>query len=77
MLVVLRRASAAHLRPRIRRASFYLMLNLPAATWIRFAVWMAVGLAVYSLYSARHSRLTTDPNYSREADTAASDARTA
>ncbi len=58
-------------------ASFYLMLNLPAATWIRFAVWMAIGLAVYFLYSARHSRLTTDPNYSREAETAASDARTA
>ncbi|MGI8716422.1 MAG: amino acid permease, partial [Lapillicoccus sp.] len=58
-------------------APFYLMLNLPAATWIRFAVWMAIGLAVYFLYSARHSRLTTDPNYSREADTAASDARTA
>jgi basic amino acid/polyamine antiporter, APA family len=24
--------------------SFYLMLNLPAATWIRFAVWMVIGL---------------------------------
>jgi len=33
------------------------MLNLPAATWVRFVVWMAVGLAVYSLYGRRHSRL--------------------
>ena len=49
-------------------ASFYLMLNLPAATWIRFAVWMVIGLAVYFLYGARHSRLATDPHYSREAD---------
>ncbi len=56
--------------------SVYLMLNLPAATWIRFAVWMVIGFAVYFLYSARHSRLTTDPNYSREADAAARDALT-
>jgi APA family basic amino acid/polyamine antiporter len=51
-------------------ASFYLMLNLPAATWIRFLLWMAVGLVVYFTYSARHSRLRTDPNYSRAADKA-------
>jgi APA family basic amino acid/polyamine antiporter len=52
-------------------ASFYLMLNLPAATWLRFAIWMIIGLAVYFLYGAKHSRLVTDPNYSRDADTAA------
>ena len=49
----------------------YLMLNLPAATWIRFLVWMAIGFFVYFLYGARRSRLATDPNYSREADAAA------
>jgi APA family basic amino acid/polyamine antiporter len=49
-------------------ASFYLMLNLPGATWIRFFVWMAIGLIVYFAYGSRHSRLATDPNYSREAD---------
>src|SRR4029453_9726422 len=25
-------------------AALYLMLNLPAATWVRFFIWMAVGL---------------------------------
>jgi APA family basic amino acid/polyamine antiporter len=41
-------------------ASFYLMLNLTAQTWIRFVVWMALGLVVYGLYGARHSRLGTE-----------------
>src|ERR1035437_7210421 len=55
--------------------SFYLMLNLPAATWIRFVVWMVIGLAIYFLYGAPHSRLSTDPNYSLEADDIARGAR--
>jgi len=38
-------------------ASFYLMLNLPGETWIRFFVWMALGFVVYFLYSRTHSRL--------------------
>jgi APA family basic amino acid/polyamine antiporter len=38
-------------------ASVWLMLNLQAATWLRFVVWMAVGLVVYFTYSMRHSRL--------------------
>jgi APA family basic amino acid/polyamine antiporter len=49
----------------------YLMLNLPGATWIRFLIWMVIGFVVYFAYGARHSRLATDPNYSREADNAA------
>ena len=38
-------------------ASFYLMLNLPAATWVRFLIWMAIGFIVYFGYSQRNSRL--------------------
>lgn len=38
-------------------ASLWLMLNLQSATWVRFGVWMLVGLAVYFGYSYRHSRL--------------------
>jgi basic amino acid/polyamine antiporter, APA family len=58
-------------------ASLYLMLNLPAATWVRFVVWMGIGLVIYVWYGARHSRLATDPNYSTEADDTARDERTA
>ena len=35
-----------------------LMLSLPAGTWIRLAVWTALGLLVYALYGRRHSRLS-------------------
>src|SRR4051794_41658679 len=38
-------------------ASFYLMLNLPAATWIRFAIWLVIGLVVYGFYGSRRSRV--------------------
>jgi len=38
-------------------ASLWLMLNLSGATWVRFVVWMVVGLVVYFVYSVRHSRL--------------------
>ncbi|MDX1428754.1 MAG: amino acid permease [Rhodothermales bacterium] len=36
---------------------FYLMLGLPATTWIRFGVWLAIGLVIYAVYSRRHSVL--------------------
>ncbi|MFZ1286023.1 MAG: amino acid permease [Candidatus Phosphoribacter sp.] len=38
-------------------AAFYLMLTLPAETWVRFIVWMLIGLIIYFLYSKNHSRL--------------------
>ena len=37
-------------------ASIWLMLNLPAETWLRFVVWMVIGMAVYFTYGQRHSR---------------------
>jgi APA family basic amino acid/polyamine antiporter len=38
-------------------ACLYLMFKLPRLTWERFGVWLLVGLAIYFLYSVRHSRL--------------------
>jgi APA family basic amino acid/polyamine antiporter len=36
-----------------------LMVFLPAITWIRFVVWLGIGVIFYFTYSYRHSRLAT------------------
>lgn len=38
-------------------ACVWLMLNLTGLTWIRFGVWMVLGVFVYFLYGRRHSLL--------------------
>ncbi len=38
-------------------ACLYLMLQLPTVTWIRFAIWLVLGLLIYFGYSYRKSRL--------------------
>jgi APA family basic amino acid/polyamine antiporter len=38
-------------------ACLYLMLNLVGWTWIRFGIWMLIGLVVYFVFSKRHSKL--------------------
>lgn len=40
--------------------SIYLMLNLPLSTWVRFVVWILIGLAIYFFYGYHHSALSKD-----------------
>jgi len=67
-VVILRRSDPARPRPfRVPMVPLFpilgvifcvaLMLSLPVMTWIRFFIWLAVGLVIYFLYSVRHSRL--------------------
>ena len=39
--------------------SAFLMFGLPPDTWVRLAVWLAIGLVIYLAYGARHSRIAT------------------
>ena len=33
------------------------MSHLPGETWIRFVVWLALGIVIYYFYGRKHSRL--------------------
>ena len=81
MLVSIAVAVLRHTRPELDRpfrvplspvlpivsalACLYLTLNLSVATWIRFAVWFVIGLAVYFGYGRRHARLESGDRVER------------
>ena len=67
-VIILRRTDAARPRPfRVPLVPWFpilgvifciaLMLSLPVLTWIRFVVWLVIGLVIYFLYSVGHSKL--------------------
>ncbi|HEU4425619.1 MAG TPA: amino acid permease, partial [Pilimelia sp.] len=37
--------------------AIFLMKDLPLSTWIRFVVWLLIGVLIYLLYGYRNSRL--------------------
>ena len=39
----------------------YVMFGLPLETWVRFAIWLAIGIALYLAYGYRNSRLRNRP----------------
>ena len=46
-------------------ASLFLILQLHWQTWLRFAVWLALGLIIYFAYGRRHSLLNPDSPHHR------------
>jgi len=52
------RVPGAPVTPLIAAAAcLFLMVQLPMVTWIRFLVWLGIGVAIYFSYGYRRSRI--------------------
>lgn len=40
--------------------NLYLMSRIRVSTWIVFAIWIAIGVAIYVMYGQRHSRASVE-----------------
>ena len=47
-------------------ACLYLMGNLSIETWLRFVIWLAIGMVVYLGYGRRHARVAVEEPYADE-----------
>ncbi len=45
----------------------FLMASLPEVTWIRFFVWLVIGLIIYFIYGRFHSRVSASANGAAQA----------
>ena len=44
----------------------YLMASLPWETWLRFGIWMALGLVIYAIYGYKNSRVQKQEQFGRQ-----------
>lgn len=44
----------------------WLVVNLPVDTWIRFAIWLIVGLVSYFVSGQQHSRVQNEASEAPE-----------
>jgi len=40
--------------------NLYLMAHLGVTNWMRFGIWLLIGLSIYFLYGRRKSKLSAD-----------------
>jgi basic amino acid/polyamine antiporter, APA family len=43
-------------------SSAFLMFGLPFDTWLRFGIWLVIGLVLYAFYGTRHARSALQPS---------------
>jgi len=44
----------------------YLMISLPLVTWLRFGIWLVIGLSIFFFYGRSHSRLEKEARSDKE-----------